>query len=115
MGAIRNLEEFLFVREAITSLQRYDYNIILNVRLKKRFTSPAKGFFEKSINYLLDKRRRFTLYNGRNISRLNKEINHYSPGYQIVKSPFFNIPKTEVEIIYEKNDFKIYKPIVGMC
>ena len=55
------------------------------------------------------------IYNGRNILRLNKEINHYSPGYQIVKSPFFNIPKTEVEIIYEKNDFKIYKPIVGMC
>jgi len=55
------------------------------------------------------------IYNGRNISRLNKEINNYSPGYNIVESPFFNIVDTGVEVIYEKDDFKIYKPLKGMC
>ena len=55
------------------------------------------------------------IYNGRNIIRLNEEINNYSPGYNIIKSPFFNIVDTQVKVIYEKDNFKIYKPKKGMC
>ena len=33
----------------------------------------------------------FFVYNIRNVIRLNKEINNYSPEYNLLKSPFFHV------------------------
>ncbi len=53
------------------------------------------------------------VYNGRNISRLNVEINNY--GYNLLKSPFFNVQQVDVTTMDEKNSFKINKTVNGMC
>ena len=57
----------------------------------------------------------FFIYNARNVSRLNKEINHYSPGYNLLKSPFFHVDDVKVKISYQEKSFKIYAPIKNMC
>jgi hypothetical protein len=57
----------------------------------------------------------FTSYNVRNVLRLNKEVNKYSPSYNILKSPFFHVDDVKVNISYEKDGFKIYHPIDNMC
>ena len=54
-------------------------------------------------------------YNMRNVSRLNKEINSYNPGYNLLKSPFFHVDDVEVKISYQDGSFKIYSPIKNMC
>ena len=43
---------------------------------------------------------------GRNIVRLNKEINFYN--YDIIKSPLFYVENTKSQKILEKNDFIVY-------
>ena len=53
-------------------------------------------------------------YNLRNVFRLNKEIN-YSPGYDLLKSPFFHVDDVDVKISYQDKSFKIYSPIKNMC
>ncbi len=54
------------------------------------------------------------IFVGRNLIRLNKEINFYN--YNILKSPYFFIEKNKPSIIYENNDFKVYTPAEGkMC
>jgi hypothetical protein len=55
------------------------------------------------------------VYNLRNIFRLNKEINNYNPGYNLLKSPFFHVDDVKVKITYEDKSFKIYAPINNMC
>tara|TARA_B100000029_G_scaffold32588_1_gene31104 strand:- start:2403 stop:4001 length:1599 start_codon:yes stop_codon:yes gene_type:complete len=57
----------------------------------------------------------FFIYNARNVSRLNKEINNYSPGYNLLKSPFFHVDDVKVKISYQEKSFKIYAPIKNMC
>ena len=54
-------------------------------------------------------------YNVRNVFRLNKEINHYNPGYNLLKSPFFHVNDVKVRISYQDKSFKIYSPIDNMC
>ena len=54
-------------------------------------------------------------YNVRNVSRLNKEINNYNPGYNLLKSPFFHVDNVRVNTVYEDKYFKIYSPIDNMC
>ena len=54
-------------------------------------------------------------YNIRNVSRLNKEINNYNPGYNLLKSPFFHVDDVKVKISYQDKSFKIYSPIKNMC
>ena len=54
-------------------------------------------------------------YNIRNVSRLNKEINNYNPGYNLLKSPFFHVDDVKVKISYQDQSFKIYSPIKNMC
>ena len=54
-----------------------------------------------------------TIFNIRNIKRINFEITSY--GYDIIKSPFFKVEKTNFEIIDQNNDFKIYRAIGSMC
>ena len=55
----------------------------------------------------------FLVYNGRNISRLKNEIIKYN--YNIINSPYFNIPNVNYVISYNKKNKKIYKPIDNMC
>ena len=54
-------------------------------------------------------------YNVRNAFRLNKEINNYNPGYNLLKSPFFHVDDVKVKISYQDKSFKIYSPIKNMC
>ena len=51
------------------------------------------------------------IFVGRNLIRLNKEINFYN--YNLLESPYFFIERNEPSIIYESNDFKIYTPAKG--
>ena len=54
------------------------------------------------------------IYFGRNIVRLNKEINFYN--YPIVNSPYFYVAENESITILNKGDFKIYSVKGGkMC
>ena len=46
---------------------------------------------------------------------MNKEINYYNPGYNLLKSPFFYVADTKVKISYQDKYFKVYFPIEGMC
>ena len=55
----------------------------------------------------------FLVYNGRNVSRLKHEIIKYN--YNIINSPYFNIPDVNYVISYNKKNKKIYKPIDNMC
>jgi len=57
----------------------------------------------------------FVGYNSRNISRLNKEINNYNPGYNLLKSPFFHVDDVKVKLSYQDKSFKIFSPINNMC
>ena len=57
----------------------------------------------------------FVGYNGRNVFRLNKEINNYNPGYNLLKSPFFHVDDVKVRISYQDKSFKVYSPIKNMC
>ena len=57
----------------------------------------------------------FVGYNVRNAFRLNKEINNYNPGYNLLKSPFFHVDDVKVRISYQDKSFKIYSPIKNMC
>ena len=54
-----------------------------------------------------------SIFNARNISRLKTEIVSYN--YDILKSPFFNIPNVDVNVSYNSKEFKIYSPINNMC
>tara|TARA_Y100000590_G_scaffold469338_1_gene656346 strand:+ start:1393 stop:1839 length:447 start_codon:yes stop_codon:yes gene_type:complete len=54
-------------------------------------------------------------YNFRNVSRLNKEINDYNPGYNLLKSPFFYVKDVKVNVSYRDKSFKIFSPIKNMC
>ena len=49
-----------------------------------------------------------TLFNIRNLNRLDKEINFYN--YNILKSPYFFTENNVSSIIYDQNEFKIYSP-----
>ena len=49
-----------------------------------------------------------TLFNIRNLNRLDKEINFYN--YNILKSPYFFTENNISSIIYDQNEFKIYSP-----
>ena len=54
------------------------------------------------------------IYNVRNISRINFEVNNYN--YNLLKSPFFNVGNVEVKVMDQVNDFKIYQTTNGgMC
>ena len=56
----------------------------------------------------------FLIFNVRNISRLNTEINGY--GYDLLRSPFFFVKDVKFEILDENNLFKLYKTSDGdMC
>jgi hypothetical protein len=55
----------------------------------------------------------FFTFNGRNLVRLNKEINFYK--YNIKQSPFFNVEKIKSEITHNKENFKVYSPVGGSC
>jgi hypothetical protein len=46
---------------------------------------------------------------------LNKELNYYNPGYNLLKSPFFYVPDVKVKISYQDRDFKVYSPIDNSC
>ena len=54
-----------------------------------------------------------TIYNVRNIKRINFEVNNYN--YPLLKSPFFNVENVEVNVMDQLDDFKIYKTVSGMC
>ena len=56
-----------------------------------------------------------TSFIGRNLIRLNKEINFYN--YNIFTSPFFFVEKNiSSVVVYDDNEFKIYSPPKGkMC
>ena len=53
------------------------------------------------------------IYEVRNIKRINYEMNFY--GYDLINSPNFNVLNVDYEIISQNKNFKIYKPINGMC
>jgi len=47
-------------------------------------------------------------YIGRNISRLNKEVDFYK--YNLLASPFFYVEKVKTKKIFDDGTFKIYSP-----
>ena len=47
-----------------------------------------------------------SLFVGRNVSRLSKEIKFYN--YNVYQSPYFYVENIESEIIFNENDFKVY-------
>ena len=55
----------------------------------------------------------FLTFNGRNIVRLNKEIDFYK--YDIQQSPLFYVEKIQSEITHTNKNFKIYSPLGGSC
>ena len=73
--------------------------------------SKKKILFSTSLIILLS----IIVYNGRNISRLNIEVNKYDPAYNILKSPFFKIENAPLKVSYEDKEFKIYTPTSNMC
>ena len=55
----------------------------------------------------------FLTFNGRNLVRLNKEIDFYK--YDIQQSPLFYVEKIQSEITHTNKNFKIYSPLGGSC
>ena len=55
----------------------------------------------------------FLTYNIRNFSRINKEQLIYKTN--LLNTPFYYLPKVNSEIIFDNDNFKIYKPINNMC
>lgn len=56
-----------------------------------------------------------SIYNIRNIIRLDSELKNYYGGHNILISPFFYLPDIKTEIIFNSEELKIYKPINNMC
>ena len=57
----------------------------------------------------------FSIYNVRNLIRMNEETYNYYSGYNLLKSPYFYLPDIKVKTVYNKDGFKIYSPIKNMC
>ena len=76
-----------------------------------RLYLTKKQIFNMTIIFVLIS---MTLFIGRNLIRLNKEINFYN--YNIFVSPYFFIEKNISSVVYDDNKFKIYSPQKGrMC
>ena len=76
-----------------------------------RLYLTKKQIFNMTIIFVLIS---MTLFIGRNLIRLNKEINFYN--YNIFVSPYFFIEKNISSVVYYDNKFKIYSPQKGrMC
>ena len=84
--------------------------IVYASSLLSKFSYPKKDVYKLTIFFILIS---FTLYDVRNIFRINKEMNVY--GYNILKSPFFYIQKVETKIIAKDVDIKINKPLNRYC
>lgn len=56
-----------------------------------------------------------SIYNVRNLIRLDSELKNYYGGHNILISPFFYLPEVKTEIIFNSEEVKIYKPINNMC
>ena len=56
-----------------------------------------------------------SIYNGRNLIRLDSELKNYYGGHNILISPFFYLPDVKTEIIFNSEELNIYKPINNMC
>jgi len=85
--------------------------IFVSSYLEKYYINSRKALISSASIILLT----IAIYNFRNIARFDTEINNYYNGYQISKSPFFYLPEVKNKIIFNDNDFKIYKPIDNMC
>ncbi len=57
----------------------------------------------------------FSIYNIRNVVRINEEGHNYYSGYDLLKSPYYYLPELKVKTVYDKDGFKIYSPIKNMC
>ena len=55
----------------------------------------------------------FIIYNGRNLQRLDKEIDFYK--YNLLKSPYFFVQDVKSKKVFKKGDFEIFSPIDQMC
>ena len=76
-----------------------------------RLNLTNKKIFNLTIIFVLIS---IALFIGRNLIRLNKEINFYE--YNIFASPYFFIEKNISSVVYDDNEFKIYSPPNGkMC
>ncbi len=73
--------------------------------LSRIFNKKKKIYYVTLLLIILS----FSIYNIRNIARIQKEIKVYN--YQIFKSPFFYVDKVETKEIFNNGNFIIYKPI----
>ena len=74
----------------------------LNIENKKKNSVVLIFFFISILGFL-----------GRNIDRLNKEIEVYN--YKILESPYFYVEKIESIALVDKPDFKVYSPKNKKC
>ena len=77
--------------------------------MAKYFYQKSKIFFVHSLILIII----FSVYNLRNLKRINKEINIYN--YNIKNSPYFFVYKNEAKIIHQKDDFRIFAPSESSC
>ena len=77
--------------------------------MAKYFYQKSKIFFVHSLILIII----FSVYNLRNLKRINKEINIYN--YNIKNSPYFFVYKNEAKIIHQKDDFRIFVPSESSC
>jgi hypothetical protein len=83
--------------------------ILLSRKLETFQITQKKLYFSTVTLILLT----LTIYNLRNIKRINYEISFY--GYNLIKSPFFRVNDVNFEIMDQNEKFTIYRAVSGMC
>ena len=76
----------------------------------ERFTINKQKIYKTAIFFLILS---IVIFNVRNISRLNKEINIYK--YNLLESPYFFVKKISSKITFQNGQFKIFSPIKDHC
>ena len=79
-------------------------SVLSNFEIKKNMLFKISVFF-----VILS----LIIFNYRNLVRINKEIKFY--GYEPLKSPYFFVDKVNSEVIFKKDNLKIFSPIKSHC
>ena len=78
--------------------------VFTSSNLSKLFLDKKKVYYLSIFLIILT----FTIYNARNVSRINKEIKVYN--YDLIKSPYFFVDKVTSKKVVSNDNLNIYQP-----
>ena len=84
--------------------------IIFSSSIISKFNYSKRAVYNLTIFFMVLS---IIIFNLRNITRINKEIDVY--GYKPLKSPYFFVDEVDLKIIAESSNLKIYNPINNAC